>query len=485
MDIQSFIEIEKKYNLLDASIEGYYFWIYIRTGVAWEFEKAQQGLGEAHREKKENISKKIKLIFEKTKNILRFGRLPNQQYDVLVLNHPRRVLVDNLYECIYTDSIVEKINSTITLEESYQNMHYRPAKTSNLIYTDIIDWKSYLYCVLQRYFHRKKYNQNKKYMLQKITKPLEELNKIYGVSISAEKFGDMLICGLYMHKVELEYYRKAIQMIKPKVILEVVSYSRKCMVVNEIANEKEIPTIEIQHGTIGAEHIAYNYPKNSIVKQFPDYIFLYSKYWKDKARFPIKRDNLIAVGYPYLDRMVAKYSYRRKEKRGEKNILFLSSGPIGKKLADIAVQLEKIFVYENFHIIFKLHPGEYVDWRETYPNLQGTKIEVIDDNRTNLYELFSISDIQIGGYNSTTIFEGLSFYLDTYILNYCVSKEIKDLCADGIASYFEDAMDLAEQIKKNKEKYEQKKVEFWEKDSMSKVINQMNRIKRNDTFMEK
>ena len=69
-----------------------------------------------------------------------------------------------------------------------------------------------------------------------------------------------MIFGYYMYKAESRYYRRIINTLQPKVILEVVSYNRKCMVINEIANEMKITTVELQHGTIGKEHIAYNYP---------------------------------------------------------------------------------------------------------------------------------------------------------------------------------------------------------------------------------
>lgn len=486
LDLCAFNEIEKKYDLLNAEIEGYHFWVYLRAELAGSYVRRRNHLMAApHNPQKESISARIKVDLVKAKNILKRGKIPKVPCDILVLNHPRRVLVDGLYECIYTDSILEKIEKAVVLEEPYMNNHYMPAKTKNMIYTDIIELNSYLYCVVQNYLNAERYKRNKDVMIEAIRKPIEELNRICGVEISAEEFGDSLIYGLYMYKAERAYYKKVIFKLRPKVIMEVVSYNRKCMVVNELAAEMGIPTIELQHGTVGEEHIAYNYPEGYEIKQFPAYIFMFSDYWKYKSRFPVDKKKLIAVGYPFLERMAQKFEQRSKAPRNKKNILFLSSDPIGDKLTQIALTLQQLLDGRGYNIIFKLHPKEYAVWKERYPNLQGSNIEVIDNSKINLYELYAISDYQVSGFNSTTIFEGLFFSLETYILDYCVSKEIADLHEQGIVRYFNTAEDLADRIGENESRNSFAKEELWKKNSLQNIINELTRIMGEKAWMEK
>ena len=247
------------------------------------------------------------------------------------------------------------------------------------------------------------------------------------------------------------------------------------MVVNEIADEMGIPTIELQHGTMGEEHTAYNYPENWRVKQFPKYLFLFSEYWKYKSSFPIREENRIVVGFPYLERMKKKFTKSRKNK-DHKNILFLSSGPIGYRLVKIAIELQKTLDMENYHIIYKLHPGEYETWRERYPELPRTAIEVIDNNKTNLYELFSISDIQVSGFGSTVVFEGLSFSLQTYVLDYYASKELSELCINGNAVFFETAEDLAQKITGHENTLSVRSKKFWAENSIQNMLSELDDI---------
>ncbi len=473
MELKYLNEIEKKYGLLDVNVDGYRFWNYLRAEVGWQYVKKQmdyevKSTGEPAARKRKSMGEILRLIGR--------SRLGKEKCDLLVLNHPRKSLVDSFYECIYTDEIIQQIENTVVLEQPYQGIHYEPVKTKRLVYTDIVDFYSYILCSLYRVFRPKSYGKNIQTMLKTIEQPIRELNRVYGVEVKPEEFTDSLNYGLYMYKAERYYYKRVIAKLKPRAILEVVSYDRKCMVVNEIAAERGIPTIELQHGTIGEEHIAYNFAEGSRVEQFPEYIFLFSDYWKSKAKFPIKEENRLAVGYPYLERMAEKARLQAK-KPEKKNILFLSSGPIGDKLAHIAVELGRLLDKEEYHLIFKLHPKEYAIWKENYPVLLDTPVEVIDHNRRNLYELYAISDIQVSGFNSTTVFEGLYFSLETYILDYCASREIDDLCKSGAADYFRTAGELAEKIVR-KEKHSNQKLGnmLWKENSLENAVREINRI---------
>lgn len=470
MDIAKFNEIEEKYHLLEVNIEGYFFWIYERNNIAWIYEREMNRLQIAHNEKKEKTILRVKKKFTTLSNIIKSGRIPHVDCELLVINHPRRVLVDDAYECIYTDEFVNKHGKSVVLEKAYQGMHYQPIKTSNIMYIDWLDIKSFWYCVFCRNIFRKQYDRFRQYILKVLRDPIAELNQYYKVEVQPESLVDNIIYGIYMHHIEKKYFGRIIRKLSPKAILEVVSYSRECMVANEIAKDMGIPTIELQHGTIGQEHLAYNYPMGCSIAQFPTRLFLFSDFWKDKFQPPIKNSYKYSVGYPYLERMEQKYKPLRDKKRDKKSILFLSSGPIGDRLQYIAYQLSQLIDKNEMHIIYKLHPGEYSGWKERYPELRDSDtIEVIDNNRKNLYELYAISDIQISGYNSTTVFEGLYFSLETYILDYKVSKEICYLRDIGVVDFFKTPNELYEKIISSKKDMIDCKELLWKRNALDNI----------------
>ncbi|MBQ9926619.1 MAG: hypothetical protein IJO65_01455 [Lachnospiraceae bacterium] len=467
MDMKLFNQIEAKYDLLNTEIDGYYFWNYSRWRLADFYELRKSGgytSGASAKETKTSILTVLKNI-----------KIPVKSCDMLVINHPRRVMIDGIYECIYTDKIVEQIGNAVVLEEPYEGSHSKPVHTPNLFYTDIIGLQCYLHCVMTQVFRPKEFERVKNEITARINNPIKELNEVYHVEIKPDIIVNEMMYGYFMYQKEYLFYKKIIKRLRPKVILEVVSYNRECMVVNEIAKEMNIPTIELQHGIIGEEHSAYNFPQGYDIKQFPQYIFLFSEYWKNKASFPIAEAERIATGYPHLERMANRFISYRENRAKQKTILFLSSGPIGDKLSQIAVDLKKSLDADKFRIIYKLHPKEYVTWQQDYPHLIEAGVEVIDTNQINLYELFAISDVQVSGYNSTTVFEGLYFNLQTFILNYATAVEIDDLCKKGVACYFDDATELAALLNSDMS-IDLPKNNFWQSNALENTVNEIYKI---------
>lgn len=467
MDMKLFNQIEAKYNLINAEVDGYCFWNYSRWRLAKSYEiKVAGGYASGANTKKTKTS-----VLTVLKNI----RIPAKKCDMLVINHPRRVMIDGIYECIYTDRIVEQIGNAVVLEEPYEGSHSRPVHTPNLFYTDILSLQCYLHCVLTQIFRPKEFERVKNEIADRLNAPIKELNQVYHTEVKPDRIVNEMMYGYFMYQKEYPFYKRVISRLRPKVILEVVSYNRECMVVNEIAKEMNIPTIELQHGTIGEGHSAYNFPQGYDIKQFPQYIFLFSEYWKNKADFPIAEAKRIVTGYPHLERMANRFMSDRESKTEQKTVLFLSSGPIGDKLSQIAVDLRRRLAEDKFRIVYKLHPREYLTWQQDYPQLIESGVEVIDTNEKNLYELFAVSDIQVSGYDSTTVFEGLYFNLPTFILNYAASVEIDDLCKRGIACYFDDAIELAALLNSDMS-MELTKNNFWQSNALENTINEIYKI---------
>ena len=281
------------------------------------------------------------------------------------------------------------------------------------------------------------------------------------------------------YKIMKKYYTNVFRKVQPCMIIEVVSYCTESMVVNEIADEFGVPSVELQHGTMGVEHLAYNYLTDRKISQFPNYIFTFSDFWKQNMSFPIDEQHVIATGYPYLEQQYVKYIGKKDKNNSKVTILFLSSGPIAKELEDTVVSLYEKLDNETYHIIYKLHPGEYADWDKRYTKLAKLdKVEVIAGNRKNLYELFAESDIQVSGYNSTTIFEGLYFGLRTYIINCFPSIEVDQLCRNGYATYFNTAEELYSMIVSGNNVSKSKIDGLWQENAMENMLHEIELIQK-------
>ena len=474
MKLDGFLEVEKEYGLVEDEIEGFAYWTYFRCDLKWDLERLVDHCEEMYVHPKFSFVKKTKARLGMLRYAICNSRIPKGEHDVLILNHERKVWREDHYECIYTDQIASQYSESVVLERPYFQQHSRPVQTQNLVYTDYIELKAMTNFYFHNFILKRKSADVRKRIRERIEEPLKKICEVYQVDYNIDNILDKMVCGYYLYHVKKSEFERIIKKVKPKVIIEVVGYHFDCMLINELGREYQIPTIELQHGATGDEHIPYNYAKNTQVKQFAQYFFAFSQFWIDAARYPLPKDHLVEVGFPYLDEKAEEIK-RRISKTKPAIIVFISQPMIGERLADIAIGLNQLLDREEYRIVFKLHPGEYERWRERYSKLAKTDIEVVDNNRINLYELFAEAEYQIGAYGSTATFEGLEFDLRTYILREGASSMLKLLCEKKLSVFFDSAEELYQLIStdgNNENKY----VKFWKKDALGNMKREINAI---------
>lgn len=474
MDLDKFLEIELKYNLLKENLNGFFFWIYARANIQWHIRDNIYSYTPYHPKVKQNFRTQMKLRFKMIVNALKHSHISQKKCDLLVVNSSRKVWVEDHYECIYTDALIEKFPDAIVLEEPYEQMHFTPSKTKNLVYLDMIEIKAQLYYYYNKYINKRILCICREVITRTLTQPLLELSEYYESRIDINAIVEMIIPEYFKYIVKKKYFESIVKRLKPAIILEVASYNPNCMVLNETAKEFNIKVVELQHGVTGSNHIAYNYPEGTKISQFPDYIFTFSGFWNQNIKYPIPENNIISTGFPYLETQSKKYTH---DKNGSsKKIVFLSQGIIGKYLAQIAIETANKLDKKKFRIVYKLHPDEYASWKEWFPEIQDTQIEIIDNNRISLYELLAQADIQVG-YTSTSIYEGLIYDLDTYVYTRDNNPEMDQLIYEGFAKKFTTSNELVELIIDNKDNNFKTKGEFWKKDALNNILRQLEKLK--------
>ena len=476
MDLEPFFAIEKKYGLLEENIDGFFFWIYARAEVCWYIRDRIYKHDAAFPQEKKTFIQKSVLRAKMIYNAMFHGYKKRGKYDVIVLNSPRKVWAGNYFECIYTDDIVKELKSAVVLEQLVDQKHYKPVNTPNLFYLDNLEALSQLRYYFYKFFKKKQFAAIENQIYGKMNEPLQQFALAYGVEINCNDIINIMMPKLYKYQSMKNIYNRMIRRIMPKVILEVNSDAMHCMVMTEVAKEHEIPVVELQHGIMGQEHIVYNYPPNVAIKQFPDYLFVFSDFWKLGNGCPIPDKNIIPVGFPYLEKQKSKYPPNKES--GKTVLLFLSQGMVSKQFAQMAIELVDSLNMDNYKIVFKLHPGEYSTWKERIGELQGIKgIEVIDNSEKSIYEFLAMADVQIG-YISTAIYEGLSYNLDTFIYTQSHNPEMGALIRLGYAREFTSGRELIQLINDREQKSsESKKPEgFWTSNALNNIKENLNRL---------
>ena len=477
MQIDDFIRIEQKYDLYHLEIEGVQPWMYFRFKF-WNYGICKELLSLSN---SLQTKSKIKIYGKQLKTVLNqfpYGGVRHIcRADIIFYAHSRRIKRGRYFECIYTDCLLDKYPQSIVMEDPFMNQHLTPIRAEHVYYTDLLRIKAILYSrIIHRYLKTDRYQKIYKQIQNNFEKPLREIETAYQFAISYKKIYMELteiVLEIQLLKKEM---RKVLEKVRPRLIVEVVYYDTGHMVLNELAKEKGIPTVELQHGTMHAAHAAYQFADRcGEISQFPEYIFLFSEYWKNCAHLPIDDARVKVTGYPYFERQLSQYRKAAIERGNITNIIFVSQGTIGRELSRLAADLYDMLDERQYHIIYKLHPGEYEGWRERNAELIKENIEVIDSLEHNIYEYFPQCKIQVGAY-STAIYEGLGFGLTTYIYDVGHADTMIELCRQGYATYVRNVEELYAHITADAMHDNKTGKEFWKMNSLENICDEINKL---------
>lgn len=476
LKIDAFVQIEKKYDLYHMEINGVQPWMYFRMKF-WNYQICKDLLT-LSKESPRNAG--INQYLTQLKSLMRIIMRNNAkqicQSDIIFYSHPRRIKSNDHFECIYTDCLVKKYANSIVLEEPFKNRHFVPLQIEHIYYTDLLQIKSLFYYYLQRSLKSWQYKKIYTQVKNIFEIPLKELRQTYQFKMSDNAvFEELVRLTFEIHMLKRDL-RKILEKVQPKLLVEAVYYNKRCMALNELAKEMQIPTVELQHGTMHAAHAAYQFaPESGEIRQFPEYVFLFSEYWKQYANLPLPEHQIKVTGYPYFESQLRKYTSNIINKEEKKNIIFISQETIGQKLGQLATELNDLLDQTKYHIIYKLHPGEYSGWKNRYPELVQKNIEVIDSFEHNVYEYFSKCKIQVGVY-STAIYEGLGFGLTTYIYDVGHADTMAELCDQGYAVCIKNANELFENITNAEEQHSHNTKSFWEKNALENICQEIDQL---------
>lgn len=474
-NIDKFLEIEKKYSLYDDEVLGVNYWNYIRFTL-FNYDIMEKYLGLKHKasnERKVIISELLTMGWQYAKSV--FSPIWGSDHkDVIFVVHPRRILMDGEYVSIYTDMLEDYIKNSVSIEIPKAYMHPKKVKTKNLLY--LFEGLAFFWAktLIRDTILRKKRNQLIEVLRSHMRVPFNEINTAYGIKLDLDYWAKDAAGRIF----KAQYYRKAMGRIldkfSPSVVIEVVYYETYNMALNEEARKRGIPVIELQHGAMHSDHAAYQYARGVYLPQLPNIIFTFSDYWNKVSSLPESSTQMIATGFPYFEGMIHSIKDKVKREDDRITVLFISQETVGEFLAEFAVSTAKVLSSDKYRILYKLHPSENIGWKKHYSFLLAAEIEVIGKSELSIYELFAISDIQIGAY-STALYEGLGFGLKTYIYKVGHYDTMKPLVEQGYAEFIEDSEELALNLSNYRTENVQME-EFWKTNAQENICNEIERI---------
>lgn len=415
--------IETKYNLFEQELQEFRFWDYLRFPV-WSKILQETGTTDTpHRRPvggETKLSRRIRIL----NSFVFYNPLLAGKYDYLFIGSSRRKLdSDGTYTDPYCDPVIEFLgkNRCLLLERPYCNTYFSPRRTANIAHIEAFS--------IYRRIKRMKISppdltDSELDFLKTVATTIANEYNLADFSLRSE-FERSYYTRQYLYPVALKLLKK----ISPKAVFLVCSYGNEPFI--EACKSENIPAIELQHGILGPYHPGYSYPNTGMKKSFPDYFFSFGKFWEDNSSLPLPDDKIFTIGFPYFTQEQSRFSRRKK-----KNIvLFISQGTVGAPLSRFAADLES-YLPDGWKIIYKLHPGEVLNWKTHYPWLLKSNIQVISDESPPLYQLMAEAKIQIG-VNSTALIEGLAFNCRTFIIKLPGFEYMQTLLDSKLANLIE------------------------------------------------
>jgi len=350
-------------------------------------------------------------------------------------------------------------------EQPIRWRHTGYEKDPHLFYFDSLHLETLIKNVLL-----KKYNHS----IKEEIRCLSDFAEQFGLTLSESRIRKLVSYVFCLYRSCHMAIRNRLIRKGVRAIILVNHYDPVKMLVTYMARSLGIYVIELQHGSMGRYHIAYNFGYSLPLNTLPDEIFTFGKFWNDTTRIRQNGVALTSIGMPYIEK---KRSSLASVPGNEKvRILFLSQESIGRHLAQIAVDLSEKLDHEKYDIFYKLHPKEYDTWKTAYPE-KFKSCGITLYGRDDLYALLNETDIHIGVY-STSVLESLLFkkmliLMESYGVHY-----FQPLIQSGRAFFARNAEDVNTIIgsRKSRDTGSYDTSHYWEKDSLKKMKSRIEEI---------
>ncbi len=467
--IEKFLKFECEKCLFSKHIDNYFYWPFIRFEIYIQITQFNNyKSSNSTFIKFKNVPHLIYCFFQSIfKNPFRI----HNYNKILFLQSPLSNLdIDGHSICRFTDLIIDKFDDEVCISDSFVTNKNRRRKINYSI-----ESLEFFYKLLYKFFFC-----FSKFKIA-INNHASELKSIlydeFNVDISEKYISKIIFKSLFIHNGIIKMYKKLLLKIKPKCIVYQQYYNIEHMCMNEVAKSLGIDTIELQHGVIGNSHIAYNFLSSKNYNFFPTKIFFWGEYWKNTARIPIGDKNKIVTGFPYYDYQIGLYNHT-KNKSNKFRILVLSQDTVTCKFVSIFDELLTKFEANNvaYELIYKLHPLEFNNDMNIYNRIRNHQnVKFINNLNVSLYECFANSDIQISE-NSTALFEGLRYNLNTYIYGSKIGRVYMKILKDEYnAEFFENSDDLFNLIVSSKQTNNNNSDRFFKPNSLATIVDELNK----------
>lgn len=462
-----FCDLEKREDLFSLEFNGVKYWKYARYILCCFMQKKlkERKIPDFWMNPENELSnRKYTYRYQKFTDKLFHNVFLAREKDIMLFTFQRRVKYKSKYISPVTDEIAINLKrNACIIETPYCGGYYRPSPIRGIKYFDL--WEG-VYDGESNYVPI-----NRGYLSKQL---LHLFEREFEIKFTTDEKKTILLCinRCIMFRDEImSRYRKMLTKVNPKVVLYTMSYINEWVMLTEVLREMGIPSVEILHGYVAENNMAYTYSEAGLNDALPDYIFAYSEAQKNAIKWGIPRERIRVVGNPWLEKKKALISEQGIQKK-KKQIVFISGAisSIEKYIVTLAEKIDQ----DKYDIIFKLHPEEYGCWEKIYKELPAS-VEVVDSNENDIHYYLARADVVIG-ITSTALFEAAIYSAKIIVLQEDGWFSMNILLKAGRASLVHDVRDLFSVISNDSVQETKKNSNFYAEHAIENVNNEIEKI---------
>ena len=379
LNIDSFLFFEEKNKCFELKAGQIYFWDLIRLNVYHNIDRDNNSKAKVKTKRKAislNLFYRIIKLIKNSCVLLFF--LFFKKCDDFYFTASRNKLNETKFFDRNLEDIIIKSNRKSIIFENFQN-DLKKTQYKNAIFNPV----DLIFKIFSKFFKNNDYSAI-----------LKLIKKEYPNSTFTNKNINEIV---NKYKFELFFYSILFKLKKPKIIFLTQNGIQKGLFF--VAKKNGIPLVEVQHGLINKNHVAYNYNKNITYNSdqiyLPTYFFVFSEFWKREVYYPVNR--ILEMGNSFLN----NFNGTTLVKDG---LLVISADIYAENLKKIVIDL----VNQNYTkpIYFKLHPNQYIDKDYFIEEFSSFKNIYVFSSEKRIDELLKSSKATLV-INSTVLYETL------------------------------------------------------------------------------
>ena len=381
----SLTEIEKDYDVLSVTARGEKAWPILRWHYAYTIDTKSSA-----KPRRKNILDLIHEVFYGFLNW--FGKTKFLFFSDS--EQSTRRLIDGEYYDRLVDPIIDQLTSKTCLLIEIPSPKHRPRKythTRRITSYTPIEIIARIFVLFEELIHIEN------------GEILKSVQAKYGVTLEDEKI-------LRLYYVKKRLYNILYKCLQPRAIFFVEYYRDIARV--KAAKELGIKTIEVQHGSIGSEHPAYNSHIKIDPDYYPDLLFTYGEGEKKNPTngFFYKSDQIYPVGNFIIDHVNESYQVEKTLQQDiscyRKSAAITLQKTIVKEVMSFIIEAAEI----DDEILFLIVPREPLSQNWSLPK----NVRIVSE--PNFYQLMKYVDVHVTSFSSCAL-EAPSLGVRNILLN--------------------------------------------------------------------